>query len=191
MRPVAPRDFSLEYVVPTSHGKKGARSPDDRLPQNASLTLSTHPNPRDSRVPVRIKQHGSSGSESTNIPPASCRQPCPVWTRRHFDPRGQDSLEQRLGISLPNGRCLRNCGRRAGAANAVQSHILSGRKSRGLRTLAWSQLGLDRWASDLPFGFQHWPTNLHLWVGLSGSEVQEPCFDYWYTNQHPRISHRF
>src|SRR5881397_2783972 len=49
------------------------------------------------------------------------------------------------------------------AANLVQSYILSGGKSRGLRTLAWGQLGLDCWAVDLPFRFQHWPTHLHLW----------------------------
>src|SRR5712664_2470776 len=190
MRPVAPRDVSLEYVVPTSHGKKRALSPDNRLPQNASLTLSAHPNPRDSRVPVRVKQHGSSGAESTSIPPVSCRQPCPLWTRRHFDPRGQDSLEQRLGISLPNGCCLRDCGRRAGAANPVQSDILSSGKSWCLRTLAWSQLGLDRWSGDLPFRLQHRPTNLHLWVGFSESEVKEPCFHQRDTDHHNDVGCR-
>src|SRR5437879_13633321 len=148
-----------------------------------------HLNPRNSRVPLRLKQHGSSGSESANIPPASCRQTCTLRTGRHFDPRGQDSLEQRLGVSLPNGRCLRNCRRRTGAANAVQSDILSSRKSRGLRTLAWSQLGLDCWASDLPFSFQHWLTNLHLRTSFSRSEVKEPCFDYWYTSQYASIGH--
>src|SRR5712691_5343290 len=189
MRPVAPRDFSLEYVVPTSHGKKGARSPDNRLPQNASLTLSTHPNPRDSRVPLRLKQHGFPGSKPSSILSPSRCQPCSLWSRRHIDPRGQDSLEQRLGISLPHGRCLRHCRRRTGVTNAVQSDIVSGRKSRGLRTLAWSQLGLDCWASDLPFSFQHWRTNLHLRTSFSRSEVKEPCFDYWYTNQYPSIGH--
>src|SRR5207302_9166451 len=167
------------------------RSEGNELVEGGSTALPTHLNPGHARVRLRLKQHGSSGSESASIPPASCRRPCTLRTGRQFDPRGQDALEQRLGVSLPNGRCLRNCRRRTGAANAVQSDILSSRKSRGLRTLAWSQLGLDCWASDLPFSFQHWPTNLHLWTRFSGSEIKKSCFHYRDTDQHSDFSNRF
>src|SRR5436309_8882720 len=153
-------------MVSTSRGKKGTRSPNNQLSQGTSTPLPAHSVPRDSRVPFRLKQHVYSGSKPSSLLPPSRCEPRTLWSRRHFDPRGQDSLEQRLGISLPHGRGVRDCRRRARAANVVQSCILSGGKSRGLRTLAWSQLGLDCWAGDLPFSFQHWPAHLHLWIGF-------------------------
>jgi hypothetical protein len=55
--------------------------------------------------------------------------------------------------------------------------VLGSRKPRRLRTLARSQLGLDRRASNLPFSFQHRPTNLHLWTSFPRSEVKESCFN--------------
>ena len=42
MLSVGPRDVSLEYVVSTSHGKKGARSPDNPLSQGTSTPLPAH-----------------------------------------------------------------------------------------------------------------------------------------------------
>src|SRR6266849_4406291 len=100
-------------------------------------------------------------------------------------------MEQRMGIRLPPRRSLWNCGRGASLANAVQSNIFSGGKSRCLRTLARSQLGLDRWIGDLPFSLQHWPANLHLWTSLSRSEVKEPRLVNGDTNQHTNLSYRF
>src|SRR6266851_2386798 len=154
-------------MVPTGHGEKEACSSGYQLPQGASPALLADSEPWDSRISLRLKQHGVTGCVSPGILSTSRCESWTLWSRCYFDPGGKDSLEQRLGIRLPPWRSLRDRGRGASVTNIIQSNFISSWKSGRIRTLARSQLGLGHRIGDLPFSLQHWPANLHLWTSLS------------------------
>src|SRR5207247_1248777 len=108
----------------------------------------------------------------------------------HTDTRGDDSLEERLGLSLPPGSCVWYCGRRSSVVDAVQSFSATGRRSWLLRSLARRELGLDRGAADIPFRLQYRPSDLPLRSSLSRTEIQEPSLRDWNSVQHPWSYHR-
>src|SRR5205823_5987444 len=102
----------------------------------SSNTIPASPNPRHSRVSFRVKpDHVACDQPASLFPTPGCKH----WTVRfgsYTDTRGDDSLEERLGLSLPSRSCVWN--RRGGTCimDTLQSLSPARRQSRLLRSLA-------------------------------------------------------
>src|SRR5438876_4068158 len=92
--------------------------------------------------------------------------------------RSDDSMEERLGLSLPPRSRIWDCRGRIGPLDPLLFERRPRREPRLLRSLARSKLGLDRWTVDIPLCLQHRTTDLPLRTRLSRTKNKEPRVRY-------------